>query len=140
MLDLSFVRNNFDRVAERLATRGNIPSLDQFRELDRERRTAIFESETLKARKKLESAKVGKLSQQGVDTTERQKEIRAIDDEIAARDEIVKRADGEFQELLAGIPNIPHESVPVGRTADDNVEVRRFAEPPQFEFEPKAHW
>lgn len=140
MLDLSFVRNNFDRVAERLATRGNVPNLDQFRELDRDRRAAIARTETLKARKNAESVELGKLKREGADTTERQKELRAIGDEIAALDEVVKAADGKFQELLAGIPNVPHESVPVGRTADENVEVRRFSEPPQFDFEPKAHW
>jgi seryl-tRNA synthetase len=140
MLDLSFFRNNFDRIAERLATRGNVANLDQFRELDRERRAAILESETLKARRKAESVEIGKLKKQGVDTADRQKELRAIGDEITVRDEVVERVDKQFQELLAGIPNIPHESVPVGRTAEDNVEVRRFAEPPRFDFEPKAHW
>jgi seryl-tRNA synthetase len=140
MLDLSFFRNNFDRIAERLATRGNVANLDQFRELDRERRVAILESETLKARRKAESVEIGKLKKQGVDTADRQKELRAIGDEITVRDEVVERVDKQFQELLAGIPNIPHESVPVGRTAEDNVEVRRFAEPPRFDFEPKAHW
>jgi len=140
MLDLSFFRNNFDRIAERLATRGNVPNLDQFRELDRERRAAILESETLKARRKAESVEIGNLKRAGADTTDRQAEVRAIGDEITARDQIVERVDKQFQELLAGIPNIPHESVPVGRTAEDNVEVRRFAEPPRFDFEPKAHW
>lgn len=140
MLDLSYFRNNFDRIAERLATRGNVPNLDQFRELDRERRAAISQTETLKARKNAESAEIGKLKREGADTTERQKELRAIGDEIAALDEAVKAVDQKFQELLAGIPNVPHESVPVGRTAEDNVEVRRFEEPTQFDFEPKAHW
>jgi len=140
MLDLSFVRNNFDQVAERLATRGNIAGLDQFRDLDRERRAAISEAEQLKARRNVESAEIGRLKREGADTAERQKEVRTISDRIAAVDERVKAVDEKFQELLAGIPNVPHESVPVGRTADDNVEVRRFAEPPQFDFEPKAHW
>ena len=61
-------------------------------------------------------------------------------DQIAALDEEMKAVDQQFQELLAGIPNIPHESVPVGRSADDNVEVRRVGQPRQFDFEPKAHW
>ena len=66
--------------------------------------------------------------------------MRAIGDEIASLDERVKALDEEFHELLAGIPNVPHESVPVGRSAEDNVEVRRVGEPPHFDFEPKAHW
>src|SRR5436190_15141204 len=140
MLDLAFVRSNFDQVAARLATRGSIPTLDHFRELDRERRAAIAQTEQLKARKNAESVEIGRLKREGADTTERQKQIRIIGDEIGALDEQVKTLEDRFRELLAGIPNIPHESVPVGRSADDNVEVRRFAEPPNFDFEPKAHW
>ena len=59
---------------------------------------------------------------------------------IAALDEKAKALDESFRELLAGVPNIPHESVPVGKAADDNVEVRRWGQPRQFDFEPKAHW
>jgi seryl-tRNA synthetase len=140
MLDLSYFRSHFDQVAERLATRGGNLSLDGFRELDRRRRAAITESEQLKAHKNAESQKIGKLKQSGADTTELQAAIRAIGDQMAALDKEVEAVDLEFQQLLAGIPNIPHESVPVGRSADDNVEVRRHGTPTQFDFEPKAHW
>jgi seryl-tRNA synthetase len=140
MHDLSYFRNNFEQIAERLATRGGTLNLDGFRELDRKRRTAISEAEQLKARKNAESQEIGKLKREGADTTERQKQIRAFDEQIAALDEQRKAAEAEFQELLAGVPNIPHESVPVGHSADDNVEVRRVGEPPKFDFEPKAHW
>jgi seryl-tRNA synthetase len=140
MLDLSYFRSHFDQVAERLATRGGNLSLDGFRELDRRRRAAITEAEQLKAHKNAESQKIGKLKQSGADTTELQAAIRAIGDKMAALDREVEAVDQEFQELLAGIPNIPHESVPVGRSADDNVEVRRHGTPTQFDFEPKAHW
>jgi seryl-tRNA synthetase len=140
MHDLSFFRNNFDRVAERLATRGNIAGLEQFRELDRSRRTAISRVEQLKASRNSESAEIAKLKRAGEDTAERQKQVRAIGEEIAALDEQVKALDEQFRDLLSGIPNIPQEDVPVGRSADDNVEVRRVGEPPHFDFEPKAHW
>jgi seryl-tRNA synthetase len=140
MHDLSSFRNNFDRFAQRLATRGPIPSLDQFRELDARRRNAISRSEQLKARRNAESNEIARLRREGADTTERQKEMRAIGEEIAALDEQGKRLDEEFRELLAGIPNVPHESVPVGKTEADNVEVRRWGQPRSFDFEPKAHW
>jgi seryl-tRNA synthetase len=140
MHDLSFFRNNFDRIAERLAARSNVPSLDQFRELDRERRGAISQAEQLKARRNAETAEIGKLRREGVDTTERQQQVRAIGEEIAGLDEKVKILDEQFRELLSGIPNVPHESVPAGRDADANVEVRRSGEPPHFDFEPQAHW
>ena len=140
MHDLAYFRNNFERIAERLAARGGALNLDGFRELDRKRRAAISEAEQLKARKNAETAEIGRLRREGVDTTERQKAIRAIDQQIAALDEQKNALDAEFQQMLAGVPNIPHESVPLGRSADDNVEVRRDGTPPQFDFEPKAHW
>lgn len=140
MHDLSFFRNNFDRIAERLATRSNPPNLEQFRELDRERRAAISEVEQLKARRNAETQEIGKLKRAGEDTTERQKQVRAIGEQVAALDQRVTELDDRFKELLAGIPNVPHESVPVGRDSEDNVEVRRVGEPSKFDFEPKAHW
>jgi seryl-tRNA synthetase len=140
MLDLSYFRNNFDAVVARLATRGAVPNLDNFRELDRQRRAAIAETEQLKARRNSESAEIAKLRKQGVDTAAQQQAVRQIGERIAALDEQVKTLEDSFRELLAGIPNVPHESVPEGRSADDNVEVRRFSEPTAFDFEPKAHW
>ena len=140
MHDLPFFRSNFERVAERLASRGPIPSLDQFRELDRTRRAAISQTEQLKAAANSESAEIGKLRRQGEDTTARQEQVRRMKEQITGLAEQVKSLEAEFRELLAGIPNIPHESVPVGRDSGDNVEVRRVGEPRQFDFEPKAHW
>jgi seryl-tRNA synthetase len=140
MHDLANFRNNFDRIAERLATRGPIPSLELFRELDQRRRAAISQAEQLKARRNAESAEIAKLRRESADTTERQKQVRAIGEEIAGLDEQVKRLDDEFRDLLAGIPNVPHESVPLGRDSEENVEVRRCGEPTRFDFEPKGHW
>src|SRR3954463_4507342 len=140
MLDLAFVRSNFDQVAERLATRGGSLPLDHFRELDRNRRAAITEAEQLKARKNAESAKIGQLKRSGADTTELQAAANEIGGRIATLDQIVKDVDQEFQELMTGLPNVPHESVPVGKSEEDNVEVRRHGAPTQFDFEPKAHW
>src|SRR3954452_20115483 len=140
MHDLTYFRSNFERIAERLATRNGAINLDGFRALDAKRRSAISQVEQLKARKNQESVEIGKLKREGADTTERQKEVRTITEQIAALDEEMNSVDRQFQELLAGIPNIPHESVPVGRSADDNVEVRRSGEPTKFDFEPKAHW
>jgi seryl-tRNA synthetase len=140
MHDLAQFRNNFERLAARLATRGNVPSLDKFRELDQRRRSAITETEQLKARVNERSLEIGKRRREGADTTEQQGEVRALKTEIASLDEQVKALDAEFQELLSGIPNVPHESVPVGQDAADNVEVRRVGQPPAFDFEPKAHW
>ena len=140
MHDLSFFRANLDDVAQRLATRGFQLNTEEFRALDTERRAAITESEQLKAQKNAESAEIGKLRKQGLDAEDRQQKVRSMADRIAALDDKVKELDEAFRSMLAGIPNIPHESVPVGKTADDNVEVRRWGQPRQFDFEPKPHW
>lgn len=140
MHDLSQFRANLDAFAARLATRGFPLDVAQFREMDTERRAAVTEAEQLKAQRNAESQEINKLRQQKVDTTERQQAMRAIGERITALDEKVKILDERFRDLLAGIPNIPHESVPVGRSSDDNVEVRRWGTPRQFDFEPKAHW
>lgn len=140
MLDLSFFRNNFDEVVRRLSTRGTELNLEPFRELDQNRRAIVTQTEGLKARVNAESVQIGKLKREGKDTTAQQEQVRSLKTEIAALDERVKTVDEEFRTLLAGIPNVPHESVPVGRSADDNVEVRRFGTPPEFDFPAKAHW
>jgi seryl-tRNA synthetase len=140
MHDLSYFRANFDRIAQRLAARGPVPGLDQFRELDRKRRATLTETEQLKSRANTEAAEIGKLKREGADTTARQASVRALKAQIAGLDEQVKTLEAEFDELLTGIPNVPHESVPEGKSAEDNVEIRRMGELRGFDFEPKAHW
>jgi seryl-tRNA synthetase len=140
MHDLSYFRSNFDRIAQRLASRGDVSSLDRFGELDRERRDVISQAEQLKAQVNIESAAIGKLRREGADTSQLQEQVRSKKEAIAQLDERVKALEAAFRELLAGIPNVPHESVPVGKGAEDNLEVRRVGRPREFDFEPKAHW
>jgi seryl-tRNA synthetase len=140
MHDLSFFRANLDSIAQRLSTRGFQLDIGQFRALDTERRAALTEAEQLKALVNSKSAEVAKLRKQSQDTNDLQQEVRAIGERVSALDQKAKSADETFRELMAVVPNIPHESVPVGKSADDNVEIRRWGEPRQFDFPPKAHW
>jgi len=140
MHDLSFFRANLDSIAQRLATRGYQLDLEQFRALDAERRAALTEAEQLKAQVNAKSAEVAKLRKQGQDTNSIQQEVRAIGERVSALDQKAKSADESFRDLMAGVPSIPHESVPVGKSAEDNVEVRRWGQPREFDFPPKAHW
>jgi seryl-tRNA synthetase len=140
MHDLSFFRNNLDAVAERLATRGLTLDVQQFRELDVRRRAALTEMETLRAQRNAESQKIAALRKSGEDTTQQQAAVRAIGDRISELEAQSNASDEEFQALMKTIPNTPHESVPVGKSSDDNVEVRREGTPPTFDFQPKAHW
>jgi len=140
MHDLAYFRGHFDQIAPRLATRANPPNLDQFRDLDGRRRAAITRTEELKKLRNEETAKIAQLKREGADTAAEQAKVRKIAQEIASLDEQANVLDEQFRDLLTGIPNVPHESVPVGKDSDDNVEVRRAGEPRRFDFEPKAHW
>lgn len=140
MYDLNFFRSNLERIRERLATRGFKLDVDAFQTLDTQRRQCVTESEQLKAERNQATAEIGKLRKQGTDTSERQQQVRAIGDRIRELDERAGNLDSEFRDLLARIPNLPHESVPVGNDERDNQEIRRWGTPPRFSFEPKAHW
>jgi seryl-tRNA synthetase len=140
MYDLGYFRANLPLIAERLATRGFTLDVERFREQDAERRAALTENEQLKAQRNVASGDIAKLKKQGVDTAAQQQQVREIGDRISLLDQRVAAVDDAYREALAGIPNIPHESVPVGRTSEENVEVRRVGEPRVLEFEPKAHW
>ena len=140
MHDLSFFRTNLDSIAARLADRPFTLDVAAFRALDEQRRAALTQSEQLKAQRNAETQEIGKLRKAGEDTSARQLAVREMAEKISALEEQAKSLDDKFRDLLAGVPNIPHESVPVGKSAEDNVEVRRAGTPPQFDFTPKPHW
>jgi seryl-tRNA synthetase len=140
MHDLPAFRAGLERISERLAARGFTVPLEEFRDLDVRRRAAITETEELKARKNVASAEIGQLKKAGADTSAAQIAVREGSERIAVLDEQVKALDDRFREMLAGIPNVPHESVPAGRSAEDNLEVRRVGTPREFSFAPKPHW
>src|SRR5689334_20977298 len=101
MLDISYFRNNFDAVVSRLATRGNVPNLDSFRELDAKRRAAIAEAEQLKSRRNADSAEIAKLKREGADTSERQAAVREMGERIKVLDDQAKVFEDSFREILA---------------------------------------
>jgi seryl-tRNA synthetase len=142
MLDLAYVRENLTQVEEMLRRRGMDPAqvLSGFRQVDEKRRQLITQSETLKAQRNRASEEIAKLKKAGQDATVQMEQTKAL---RAQSDELEKQAgeiDQEMRTMLAGIPNVPHESVPVGRSADDNKEVRKWGKPPEFSFTPKPHW
>ena len=140
MHDPGVFRANLDAIAARLATRGLTLPVDEFRALDQRRRAAITESEQLRAEQNAMSREIAGLRKEGVDTAAAQQRSREMSDRIAELAKDVETADTSFREMLAGIPNIPQESVPVGKSADDNVEIRRVGTPTPMDFEPKPHW
>jgi len=142
MLDLNFVRENLPLVEEKLLQRGMDPSavLKDFRELDTKRRQAITEAETSKAQRNQATEEIGKLKKSGQDASAAMAQAKDLRERISALEKTASDFDAQLRDILAGIPNLPHASVPVGKSADDNVEVRRWGTPPKFDFTPKAHW
>jgi seryl-tRNA synthetase len=140
MLDLAFVRDNLELVKQKMRERGLADSLANFEELDRERRKFLVEAEGGKARRNKVSEEIAALKKQGQDTSKLIAAMRQLGEQIAQLDERAKGLDERLRELLKTTPNIQHASVPVGRGAEDNQEVRRWGEPRQFDFEPQAHW
>lgn len=140
MHDLNAFRNNLEEIRERLAARGFVLPVDDFRELDRQRRAAVTEAEQIKAERNKASMEIGKLRKEGVDTTAQQEQVRAMADRISELDEQVTRLDTAFRDFLARLPNVPYAEVPAGKSEHDNQEVKRWGEPRKFAFPPKAHW
>ncbi|MFB3923664.1 MAG: serine--tRNA ligase [Terriglobia bacterium] len=140
MLDLAFVRENLELVKQKLRERGMADSLADFENLDRERRKLLVEAERGKARKNKVSEEIAALKKNQQDASSLIAEMKELGGEIAGLDEKAKNLDEQLRELLRNIPNVPHASVPVGRSAADNQEIRRWGRPREFDFEPKAHW
>lgn len=141
MLDLAFVRENLSQVEEMLRRRGQDPAvLARFRETDEKRRQLITQSETLKAQRNRASEEIAKLKKAGQDASTQMAETKKLREQGEALEKQATEIDQELRTLLAGIPNIPNESVPVGHSANDNKEVRKWGTPPSFSFTPKPHW
>jgi seryl-tRNA synthetase len=142
MLDLNFVRDNLPLVEEKLRQRGMDPPavLKDFRELDTKRRQAITEAETSKAQRNQATEEIGKLKKSGQDASAAMAQAKDLREKISALEKTASDFDAQLRDILVGIPNLPHASVPVGKSAEDNVEVRRWGTPPKFDFTPKAHW
>jgi seryl-tRNA synthetase len=111
-----------------------------FPALDQRRRELLTETERLKNRRNTVSQEVAKIKREGGDAEALIVEMREVGDRIKELDDEVRELEGRIEQILIAIPNIPHESVPVGASEEDNVEIRRVGEPPAFTFEPKSHW
>src|SRR5581483_161464 len=142
MLDLNYVREHLDVVEEKVRQRGMDPgeTLGDFRRLDAERRKFITETETLRARQNKLSEEIAVLKKNKQSADHLIAETKALREQIKQAEEQASKLEFELRALLASIPNLPHDSVPVGSGAEDNVEVRRWGQPPRFDFKPKPHW
>ncbi|MCK6255090.1 serine--tRNA ligase [Fictibacillus sp. KIGAM418] len=141
MLDLKYVRANFDDVKEKLSKRGeDLTGLDRFVELDEKRRELIGETETLKSKRNEVSKQVAEFKREKKDADHLITDMREVGDRIKSIDDELRTVEEDLNYLMLTLPNLPHESVPVGETEDDNVPVRHWGDIQEFAFEPKAHW
>jgi seryl-tRNA synthetase len=142
MIDLAFVRANLALVEEKLRNRGMDPAvaLGAFVEIDRERREAITRVETLKAQRNRLTEEIAKLRREGVDTTAQTDQTRALKSETELLESSAAVSDERLREVLQALPNLPQDSVPIGKSADDNREEKVWGEKAVFDFPAKSHW
>ena len=140
MLDVKLLREDLTRVRERLATRGIEIAWDEFVYLDQQRRDALARIEKLKERKNRLSGEIGKVKKSGGDATALMGEVEEVSETIRQGEEPLAEIEARFEKLMLTMPNLPEPSVPAGRSAAENREVRRWRDPPQFDFPAKNHW
>ncbi len=141
MLDIKLLRRDLDKVKEVLNNRkSSLTDIEGFATLDVRRRELLQESESLKNRKNVVSQEVARLKKAGENADAIIAEMKQVADRIKELDDEIRDIEEKLDELLLRIPNIPHESVPVGASDEDNVVIRTWGEKPQFDYEPLPHW
>ncbi len=140
MLDIRILRNEPERITAALKARNNDLDITPAIELDKKRRAIIAEVEAKKASQNEMNKKIPAMKKAGENTDELFSQLRAVSGEIKALDEQVRKIDEELKDFMLRIPNIPSDTAPIGADDSANVEVRRWGEPRDFGFEPKAHW
>lgn len=141
MLDRKVLRDKFEEVADKLATRGVArETLDEYRELDIQRRELLVEVEHLKQTRNAVSGEIAQLKRNKENADEKIAEMKTLGETIKEKDATLTAIDEKLEYIEHRLPNIPHDSVPVGEDEEDNVEIRRWGEPIQFDFEPLNHW
>ena len=140
MLDVKLIRKNPEAVRAGLAKRNNKVNLDRFLSLDAKRREIIQKAEQLKNKRNTVSQEIARRKKEKKDTDAIIAEMQQVSQDIRKMDEEARETEEQLNNILLTLPNLPHESVPVGKDDADNVEVRRWGTPAKFSFEPKAHW
>ncbi len=140
MLDIKLLRDELDRVKERIASRGTQINWDEFAKIDQDRRTALAKIERLKEKKNQLSAEIGRLKKSGGDPAPLMQEVEALAQAISEGEKPLAEAERRFHNFTLRIPNLPHSSVPIGAGSGENKEVARWGEIPRFDFAPKNHW
>ncbi|RLA88388.1 MAG: serine--tRNA ligase [Deltaproteobacteria bacterium] len=140
MLEVKYVREHLAEVQAALKNRGQEPSLGDFVDLDEARRQLLAEVENLRHERNTASEEVGRLKKAGQEAGSLINRVRQINQRIKEIDGELQEKEAEVRAILLNIPNIPHHSVPIGASSDDNPVVKQWGEPPHFDFNPLPHW
>lgn len=140
MLDIKFIREYPDLVKEGISKKGDVDNVDAILSLDAQRRELLQKGEVLKNRRNVVSEEIGKLKKSGQDASTALAEMENVKGQIKSFDEEIKQVEDGLNKLMLSVPNIPHPSVPVGRTPADNQEIAKWGTPPVIDFKPKPHW
>jgi len=140
MLDIKYVQENSDAVIKKTDSRGLKIDLDDFLKCVQEKKKSLKKVEDLRSERNRTSKLIGQMKKEGKDASPQVQEMKKVGKEIKGLEEKLREVDEKINNILLNIPNIPHESVPDGQTPDDNVEVRRYGEEPEFSFSLKPHW
>ena len=139
MLDQQFLRNEYQTIAKKLAPRGYDFDIAYYEDLESRRKSIQSETEANRHQKNQLSKQIGKLKSSGEDASELMAEVEQIGERLDVLEKDNTAVQSEFQDFISGIPNVAHDSVPIGNSEDENLEVRRVGEQPQFDFEPQDH-
>ncbi|MGB2805850.1 MAG: serine--tRNA ligase [Candidatus Zixiibacteriota bacterium] len=140
MLDLKFIRENADVVREAVKNKGEKADLYLLLNLDQKRRSLLQQGDELKHQRNVVSERIARMKKEKEDASQEIADMRKVSDQIGALDQELRESEEKINDLLLTVPNVPHESVPVGMDEDSNVEIRSWGEQHKFDFEPRPHW
>ncbi|RZB34834.1 MAG: seryl-tRNA synthetase [Desulfobacteraceae bacterium Eth-SRB1] len=140
MLEIKFVRQNISKVQRALLMRGETADIEIFSNCDDERRAILLESEELRHRRNLVSQQIASMKKEGDDTSAIEIDMREVSKKIKDLNKLLSETEEKLYAILMALPNIPNESVPVGKDSSDNSVIKQIGKPPEFEFTPAAHW
>jgi seryl-tRNA synthetase len=140
LLDVKLLREDLPRVKERMATRGVDIDWEEFLSLDRERRAALAQLEKLKEQKNRLSGEIGRLKKAGGNASGLMRDVEEVSEAIRNGEKPLADIEERFNQFMLRLPNLPNETVPIGRTSAENREIRRWGEPRKYSFQPKHHW
>ena len=140
MLEIKLLRQNLTEMWKTLETRGAMPDVEIFKSNDEKRKTVLSEIEALRHKRNVVSETIAKMKKHGENADELVAKMRTVSGNIKSLEKILSESDQQLQEFILKLPNLPHASVPIGKSDTDNPVIKTYNQPPDFEFKPMAHW